>query len=44
MRVLLALVLSSVILTADATAQFATVGGGVLFSDRSPQPVGELHA
>lgn len=25
-------------------AQFATIGAGVLLSNRSPQPVGELHA
>ena len=30
--------------TVGVEAQFATVGAGVLLSNRSPQPVGELHA
>lgn len=28
----------------SAMAQFVTVGGGVLLSERSPEPVAELHA
>jgi hypothetical protein len=34
----------SITLVATSEAQFATVGAGVLMSNRSPQPVAELHA
>lgn len=44
MRGLLAAALLAALLGTDAEAQFATVGGGVLLSNRSPQPVAELHA
>lgn len=44
MRALLGAGLLLVVWSADVRAQFATVGGGVLLSSRSPQPVAELHA
>ena len=34
----------SVVLVVPSEAQFATVGGGVLMSNRTPEPVAELHA
>jgi hypothetical protein len=34
----------SVALVVTSEAQFATVGAGVLISNRAPQPVAELHA
>ena len=44
MRVAVVVGLLALIVSPDARAQFATVGAGVLLSERSPQPVGELHA
>lgn len=40
----LSIAILAVALPVASEAQFATVGAGVLLSNRSPEPVGELHA
>ena len=40
---LVGIALLSFAAVSDMQAQFATVGGGVLLSQRAPQPVAELH-
>ena len=42
--VLSLIILAVTLLPVAGDAQLATVGAGVLMSDRAPEPVGELHA
>lgn len=42
-RGLLVIALLSLLSASDMQAQFATVGGGVLLSQRAPRPVAEVH-
>ena len=44
LRTVLSVGVLSVTLVVASEAQFATVGAGVLMSNRSPEPVAELHA
>ena len=42
-RALLGIAILCLLSMSDVQAQFATVGGGVLLSQRSPRPIAELH-